>query len=80
VKGRVTSSRHSTTLEQSIGLALVDPDLAVMGGALDFYTDGRLSGKDMPEIKTVRGRIVRTPFYDPKGERMKSRTERNGTC
>lgn len=73
VKGRVTSSRYSAALGQSIGLALVDPDLAVMGGALDFYTDGRLVGKhqDVPEVRTVRGAIVRAPFYDPEGVRLK---------
>lgn len=72
VKGRVTSSRYSPTLRQSIGLALVDPDLAVMGGSLDFYTDGKLNQGAVPEIRTVRGRIVPTPFYDPRGERLKS--------
>lgn len=73
VKGRVTSSRTSETLGQSIGLALVDPDLAVMGGALDFYTDSRLVGKkqEVPEVRTVRGTIVRAPFYDPEGVRLK---------
>ncbi|MHC1742889.1 MAG: 2Fe-2S iron-sulfur cluster-binding protein [Syntrophobacteraceae bacterium] len=73
VKGRVTSSRYSEVLGQSIGLALVDPDLAVMGAPLDFYTDGRLVGKtrDVPEGGTVRGTIVRAPFYDPEGACLK---------
>lgn len=71
VKGRVTSSRFSPTLGRSIGLALVDPDLAVMGGTLEFYTDGRLNRKGLPEIKTFRGTIVPVPFYDPEGKRLR---------
>jgi sarcosine oxidase subunit alpha len=71
VKGRVCSSRYSTTLGKSIGMALVDPELAVTGGALDIYTDGKLKNEKVPVITTVRATIVPTPFYDPEGFRMK---------
>jgi sarcosine oxidase, subunit alpha len=72
VKGRVCSSRYSTTLGKSIGMALVEPELAVMGGALEMYTDGKLVKGQMPTITTVKAEIVPTPFYDPEGLRMKS--------
>ena len=72
VKGRVCSSRYSTTLGQSIGMALVDPELAAMGGALEIYTDGKLVKGRLPAVATVKAEIVPTPFYDPEGLRMKS--------
>ncbi len=72
VKGRVCSSRYSTTLGQSIGMALVDPELAAIGGALEIYTDGKLVKGQLPAVVTVKAEIVPTPFYDPEGLRMKS--------
>ncbi len=72
VKGRICSSRFSAALGQSIGMALVDPDLAVMGGPLELYTDGKLTKGAPPEVKTVRAKIVPTPFYDPEGFRLRS--------
>lgn len=72
VKGRICSSRYSSTLGQSIGLALVDPDVAVMGGPLEIFTDGRLTKKKAPPVvSTVKARIVETPFFDPDGARLK---------
>jgi len=70
VKGRICSSRFSPALGRSIGTALVDPDLAVPGGPLEIYTDGRLVKNKPPEIRTVKARIVPTPFYDPEGARL----------
>jgi sarcosine oxidase subunit alpha len=72
VKGRVCSSRYSATLGQSIGLALVDPELAVMGGILEIHTDAKLAKGQLPPVVTVKAEIVPTPFYDPEGGRMKS--------
>jgi sarcosine oxidase subunit alpha len=72
VKGRVCSSRYSATLGQSIGLALVDPELAVIGGTLEIYTDGKMVKGQLPAVVTVKAEIVPTPFYDPEGGRMKS--------
>ncbi|MCJ7594302.1 MAG: glycine cleavage T protein (aminomethyl transferase), partial [Desulfobacterales bacterium] len=71
VKGRVCTSRYSPTLEQSIGMALIEPDLAVMGGCLDVYMDGKLVKGRLPPVQTRRAKIVPMPFYDPKGERMR---------
>jgi sarcosine oxidase subunit alpha len=72
VKGRICSSRYSATLGQSIGLALVDPDMAVMGGTLEIYTSGRLVKGKVPSVSTVKAEIVPSPFYDSEGVRMKS--------
>jgi len=71
VKGRICSSRFSTTLGKSIGMALVDPELAVMGGPLEIYTDANLVKGELPPVLTVWAEIVPTPFYDPEGPRMK---------
>ncbi|MFH0845458.1 MAG: FAD-dependent oxidoreductase [Pseudomonadota bacterium] len=71
VKGRVCTSRYSPTLKASIGMALVEPDLVVPGRSLEIYTDKKLIKGDLPEIRTVRAKIVSMPFYDPKGERIR---------
>lgn len=72
VRGRVCSVRFSPTLQEVIGMALVDPELAVMGGPLEFYMDGRMVKGKLPERTTTQAVIVKAPFYDPKGERLKS--------
>ena len=72
VKGRICSSRYSATLGQSIGMALVDPELAVMGGTLEIYTCGKLVKGRLPAVSTVKGEVVLAPFYDPEGLRMKN--------
>lgn len=71
VKGRICSSRYSAALGQSIGLALVDPDLAIEGGALEIFTDGKIEQKKSEGVKTVKATIVPAPFYDPKGLRLR---------
>jgi sarcosine oxidase subunit alpha len=72
VRGRVCTSRYSPTLKRSIGMALVDPELVVMGGVLEIYIDGRLVKNQLPEIHTVKANVVPMPFYDPKGERLRA--------
>ncbi len=72
VKGRICSSRYSAALGQSIGMALVDPDLALIGGALEIYTDGKIEQKEAKAVTTVKATIVPTPFYDPKGLRLRN--------
>jgi sarcosine oxidase subunit alpha len=71
VKGRICSSRYSPILKQSIGMALVEPDLAVMGGSLEICTGGKLVNKQSPEIKTSKAKIVPMPFFDPEGKRVR---------
>jgi len=72
VKGRVCSSRYSPALKRSIGMALVDPELAVIGESLDIFTDQPRPGRRLPKVKTAKARIVPMPFYDPKGERVRA--------
>ncbi len=71
VKGHVCTSRYSPTLKHSIGMALIEPDLAAMEGYFQIYTDGKLINNQLPEIKTVTAKIVPMPFYDPENERLR---------
>jgi sarcosine oxidase subunit alpha len=72
VKGRVCTSRYSPTLRQSIGMALVDPDLARDGGGLEIYTDQKLVKGRLPNRQTMLAKIVPMPFYDPQGKRIRA--------
>jgi sarcosine oxidase, subunit alpha len=71
VRGRVCTCRFSPTLKASIGMALVEPGLAVVGGLLNIYRDARLVKGRIPAKQTVSARVVAMPFYDPKGERLR---------
>lgn len=55
IAGRITSSRHSPTLNRSICLAQVDISLAAPGTILDIrQVDGSMvQGKVMPDLKAV---------------------------
>ncbi|WP_419661640.1 SoxA:sarcosine oxidase, subunit alpha [Desulfosarcina variabilis str. Montpellier] len=65
VRGYVATMRKSFTTGQAIGMALVESQLADIGTRLEIFED---------ECNGVRlyARVVKMPFYDPKGERMKS--------
>jgi sarcosine oxidase subunit alpha len=69
--GRVCTSRFSPTLNQSIGMALVDPELAAMDAPLEIYADRKLVKGQLPEKQTMNATIVPMPFYDPKGDRVR---------
>jgi sarcosine oxidase subunit alpha len=60
--GRVTSARHSPTLEKTLGLAWVP---ATPSGQRESFLI-RCNSADFP------ARVAPTPFYDPHGERLKS--------
>jgi sarcosine oxidase, subunit alpha len=62
VTGQVTSARLSPKLGQSIGLAMVAPREAVDGAAIEISDRGR----------RLTATITTTPFYDPKGEVVRS--------
>jgi sarcosine oxidase subunit alpha len=62
VAGQVTSSRHSPLLDQTIGLALVDPPLAEDGARFTVSDAGR----------QIAATARTKPFYDPDGERLRS--------
>jgi len=65
VRGYVATMRKSFTTGQAIGMALVESQLADIGTRLEIFED---------ECNGVRlyARVVKMPFYDPKGERMKA--------
>lgn len=64
IRGYVCTARYSDTLKKSIGLALVDEDLSNEGTRLTFFEDG--SNRNM-----LYGHVVRTPFLDPEGKRLR---------
>ena len=64
VRGRVSASRYSPTLKESIGLALVEEPLAQLGTRLTIFQAG-WGNKRLPAT------VVPTPFYDPSGQRLR---------
>jgi sarcosine oxidase subunit alpha len=61
IAGRVTSVTYSRVLNKSIGLAMLDPQLAEFGRDIQIRADGGL----------LAARVVPAPFYDPKNARQK---------
>jgi sarcosine oxidase subunit alpha len=64
IRGYVCIARHSFSLKEPVGLALVDAPLAVDGTRLQIYED-ECNGQHL--FATV----VPTPFYDPEGQRLR---------
>ena len=64
IRGYVCTARHSMTLNESVGLALVDATLAEAGRRLQIY-------EDECEGQLLYATVVPTPFYDPEGNRLK---------
>lgn len=64
IRGHVCTARYSSTLGKSIGLALVDSDLADVDTQLEIFEDNM--GDDR-----LYATVAPTPFYDPEGKRMK---------
>ena len=62
IAGRVTSVTRSAALGRTIALAMLRPDLAVMGRDVSIRVDGGAM---------VQARVVPTPFYDAAGLRQK---------
>jgi sarcosine oxidase, subunit alpha len=60
--GRVTSARESERLAGVIGLAWVQPELAEDGAKISIRIDGALQ----------TATVTMSPFYDPKGELLRS--------
>ena len=65
VRGYVCTMRKSFTLDRAVGMALVESPLSGVGNRLQIFEDG-CNGE------TRGARVVRMPFYDPDGERMKA--------
>jgi len=64
IRGYVCTARHSMTLNESVGMALVDAPLAEAGRRLQIY-------EDECEGQLLYATVVPTPFYDPEGNRLK---------
>jgi sarcosine oxidase subunit alpha len=64
IRGYVCIARRSFTLKESVGMALVDASLAKAGTRLQIY-------EDECEGQHIYGKVVETPFYDPRGERLR---------
>jgi sarcosine oxidase subunit alpha len=62
IAGRITSVAHSRTLNKAVGLAMLSPAQARLGGEIDIRGDGG---------EILKARIVATPFYDPKNARQR---------
>jgi sarcosine oxidase subunit alpha len=62
IAGRVTSVTHSRALNKSIGLAMLSPDLAVVGRDIQIRVD---------DGSMLAARVAAAPFYDPKNLRQK---------
>lgn len=65
IVGHVCSARFSRTLGQSIGMALVQDDLAAEGKTLHIYQN------DANQPVHYTATVVPTPFYDPQGKRLR---------
>jgi sarcosine oxidase subunit alpha len=64
ILGYLTSSRHSPTLGETIGLCWLPAELAAQNGA--SFTIRLLNGSGFEQARVHHG-----PFYDPKGERLR---------
>jgi sarcosine oxidase subunit alpha len=64
IRGRVCIARFSFTLKESIGMALVEDELAEKGAKLDIYEDGC-------DGQLIHATVTSMPFYDPEGKRMR---------
>jgi sarcosine oxidase, subunit alpha len=63
IAGRVTSVTHSQTLNKSIGLAMLSPQLAEIGRDIRIRLDNG---------ELLAARVASAAFYDPKNQRQKA--------
>lgn len=64
IRGYVCTARRSFTLEEAVGMALVEAPLAEIGNRLEIF-------EDECEGNLLAARVVPMPFYDPDGKRMR---------
>ncbi|MBU2628083.1 MAG: (2Fe-2S)-binding protein [Proteobacteria bacterium] len=64
VRGYICTARDSFSLNEAVGMALVEADLSKIGTRLEIFEDE--CGDDR-----IYGKVVTMPFYDPEGKRMK---------
>ena len=65
IRGHVCIARYSYTLQEAIGMALVEAPLNAPGSELSIF-------EDECQGQLVSATVVPMPFYDPTGERMKT--------
>jgi sarcosine oxidase subunit alpha len=65
IRGYVCTARLSVALKEVVGLALVDDELAGLDSRLAIYEDGC-------QGNLIYAQVVKRPFYDPEGERLKA--------
>ena len=65
IRGYVCIARYSYTLQEAIGMALVEDPLNAAGAQLSIY-------EDECQGQLVSATVVPMPFYDPQGERLRS--------
>ncbi len=64
VRGYICTARDSFSLNEAVGMALVEAPLSKIGTRLTIFEDE--CGDDR-----IYGKVVAMPFYDPEGKRMK---------
>jgi len=64
IRGYVCTARFSDTLNEPVGMALVDDDLAKIGTQLNIYEDDC-------DGQLLSAKVAGMPFYDINGKRMK---------
>ena len=64
IRGYVCTIRFSDTLNEPVGMALVDDDLAKIGTQLNIYEDDC-------DGQLISAKVAGMPFYDVNGKRMK---------
>jgi len=64
VRGYICTARDSFSLNEAVGMALVEAELSKIGTRLEIYEDECGDNR-------IYGKVTAMPFYDPEGTRMK---------
>jgi sarcosine oxidase, subunit alpha len=64
VRGYIATARDSFSLNEAVGMALVEAPLSKIGTRLTIF-------EDECGDERIYGKVVAMPFYDPEGKRMK---------
>ncbi len=64
VRGYIATARDSFSLNEAVGMALVEKHMAKEGTRLGIF-------EDECKGELIYGQVVPMPFYDPQGKRMK---------
>jgi len=64
VRGYVCTARDSFSLNEAVGMALVEAPLSKIGTRLEIFEDECGNNR-------IYGMVTQMPFYDPDGKRMK---------